>query len=177
MKKQHAVLAAALIMMAPCVMAVGSGAPPSRVRPPKNTEQYRAEASRVRDMKLAEILGLSDEQLEKVREASVSRLEKQKKQDVKLKKEEARWEKAQKRRADAEEKISADYDSELRKILTPEQYAEYVKWRDSDYCVCPQAKESPSVDTIPECPEEENPGLGPIVKGPQPAILTKEAGK
>lgn len=139
----------------------------NRVQPPRNTIQYKKEADRVHLEALTKLLGLSQEQVAQFQKENASVLKKELKLSNQLSKERKRWDDAQKKNAEAKQKLSNDYDTAIRKILTAEQYAAYQKWR-NDYnlpiSITPESCDSLPVDSI-------IPGTGPVVKGPDPILL------
>lgn len=142
----------------------------NRVRPPQNTEQYAQEAARVRMRAIAEAAGLTEEQFALLAKTTESRRKAIMKSEEKLAEEKQRWEKACAAAAEAAQKADSDYDADLRKLMSADQYEAYRQWlrttdgiEDCDDAAQPEA----AADSISPA------GLDGIVPAPKPTILTE----
>lgn len=146
-----------------------------RVRPPQNTEQYVKEANRVRNENLIKFLDLSDKQKAQLMKASENRAKKNKKQTIRFLKAEEAWKKAISEDSETHEKIAKEYDEKMQKILSSEQYDKYLEWlKENDISLLdPMDDTRPYNDPTEECNDDQKPGIGPIIKGPDPIILTE----
>lgn len=154
--------------------------------PPRQGIVDPVRESQAKEKKLFDALSLTDAQKEKVRAI----------REKQGKKADKQREKARKQR----EKDLASYKKEMKKVLTPDQYARFEKILDARDAQRGKGRghgqgyrggqggpdepmpQHPCGVVLPDgvdecnpegCHEEDCPGVGPIVKGPDPILMTE----
>lgn len=141
----------------------------NRIHPPQNTEQYAREAARVRLEVLGESLGLSEEQMLKIRKAQIKMFDSMKKQDENLQKKQRKFEAEKSKILDKEQILQENYQKEFENCLTPQQLERYREMKrqeegiGNDVPTCAPGKRV--------CPEDSAGSIGPIIEGPPRPIL------
>lgn len=140
----------------------------NRIHPQQGTEQYRKEAVRVRLQYIAEKVGLSEDQMIKMKGADDRRMAKLKKEEEKVKKAEAKLAKEKASIAASEDKIRLEYVEKVKSILTPDQYEAYL--------ILMRQYETSQPSETDECnPDGATEGsIGPIVKSEQQLMYEGE---
>lgn len=171
----HKLLVAGVLMVASASFSYSdsfAARPMNRIRPAENTEQFAREAARVRLEKLGERLGLSESQMLKMREAQLKKEDKLKKQESKIQKAEEKMNSEKKKIASEENKIMLDYQKNLQKIMTSDQWQAYQMLLQQE-AEAERQIEPPvtNPDVGPQEIETEGGFTGPAVKTPGPKVM------
>lgn len=176
-KNIFGVLSLLLLVMSSAVDSYSAPVKMHRAHPPKGSDQYYQEAERMRLEALDRNLNLTESQKEALWKVSSNRLKELKKIKEKEEKNRNRYEKECLKVDKERNDVLLKSDKAIESILSPEQNEKYkllMKERENP-TVCPEVSESEKAGVLESEPEiernENEGGIGKIVKAPDPTIL------